>query len=76
VTLTGEPTVSSSGTWSFDAKESTLAFRGAMALDDGFGHLNKDWRKADEFPSVAVERLWFKVTIDDSSEYPHVKMKR
>lgn len=76
VTLLREPPVSSSGTWSFDGAESKLTLRGAMALDDGFGQLNKDWKAVGESSSLPVERLWFKVAIEDSSEYPYVKMMR
>lgn len=76
VVVTREPPVSSRGTWSFDAAESKLTLRGAMALDDGFGHLNRDWRTVGESPSLPVERVWLRVMIEDSSEFPHVKMKR
>lgn len=75
VVIAGQPPASTSGTWSFDGTESTLALRGAMGVTDGFGHLSRDWRTASDSPAVPVERLWGKVAIEDSSEYPHVRIK-
>ena len=74
VVVAGEPPCSATGTWSFKERESKLALHGALALDDGFGHLKKNWRTRVDSTSIAVERIWFKVSIEDSSEYPHEKV--
>lgn len=61
------------GTWSFDSQESTITLRGAMSVVDGHGNLNVDWRNPTDLPFQPVERLWMKVNIETSQEYPYIK---
>lgn len=73
--VAGEPLASSRGTWSFDESRSTLSLHGGLALDDGFGRLSREWKVAGDSPSLAVERVWLRITIEDSETYPHRKVE-
>ena len=61
------------GSWQFDARRSKITLRGAMPVVDGSGHLQTDWRTTDELPEQPVERVWFKIEIESSNDYPYVK---
>jgi hypothetical protein len=74
VEIPGEPPVTSSGTWTFDTKDSRIKFKGLVFVVDGFGHLKRDWRTSQpDFASLPAEILWFKITINSGAEYPYVK---
>jgi hypothetical protein len=72
-TIKGQPPATVQGSWSFDPIHSKITMHGAMNVIDGYGHLNNDWRTTDDLPEVPVERLWFKINIESSTEYPYVK---
>ena len=73
VTIKDQPPATAQGSWTFDPIHSTVTLHGAMAVVDGFGDLNSDWRTIDDLPEQPVERLWFRIVIESSIEYPYVK---
>ena len=73
VTIKGQAPATAKGSWSFDPIRSKITLHGAMAVVDGYGHLSHDWRTPDDLPDQPVERLWFRVAIETSTEYPYVK---
>ena len=77
VVIGKEQPVTVQGVWEFDSRRSThVVLRGAMAVDDGVGHLRSDWRKAGSFivnHSVGIE--WFKVVMGSGGEYPLIKQR-
>ena len=61
------------GSWNFDPVRSEITLHGALAVADGYGHLSSDWHTAEDLIGQPVERLWFRVVIEISVDYPYVK---
>jgi|GraSoiStandDraft_24_1057298.scaffolds.fasta_scaffold146365_2 hypothetical protein len=61
------------GSWNFDRVRSEITLHGALAVADGYGHLSNSWQTTEDLVNQRVERLWFRVVIEISVDYPYVK---
>lgn len=73
VFLDHQGTATAHGSWQFDNFRSTITLHGAMPIVDGLGHLQNNWNATDDLPEEPVERLWLRIAIELSSEYPYIR---
>lgn len=73
VSLNGHQPATVNGTWSFDATNSKITLRGMMAVVDGFGNLERDWKAITDYDEIPVEVLWLKTEIEVNESYGYVK---
>lgn len=73
VTITGQPAITAKGSWTFEPNSSEITLHGAMAVTNGFGELNADWRRPQELSDQPVELMWFRVIIEMNPAYPYIK---
>jgi len=72
VEVNGESSVAR-GSWNFDSEKSKITLLGVMPVVDGFGHLERNWRRTDVLNEQPVERLWLKIEIETNESYGYVK---
>ena len=74
IAIKQEQPVTIHGTWEFQSKESRITMYGARVVDDGFGHLAKDWQTAPiGLVSLSAEIHWFRIVIGSGLPNPYMK---
>jgi hypothetical protein len=74
IAIKQEKSVTVSGTWDFDCRESRAILYGCMVVSDGLGNLKRSWPSAKTKAfSFVIEKRWFKIVMGASLAYPYVK---